>query len=199
MQFSLSKAFLKGVAFLCPLSLSIPASHWHHCWNIYSCPVLLRRAKMDTWHKCLDVSFRARAKAADKPPTPSIQTKVKTSLPLPNYTLWLWNSDISDLHPCTWPVHSALLMVVAVFPLETYSHQGGTAVRPWHDMFIACLDSFWFVIVRFSSFSFSTLAKAFLQKTKKTKTSSTFIPSCHKKGSIFLFGGQLVETVEGFR
>lgn len=59
--------------------------------------------------------FQARARTADKPPTQSIQTKVRTPLPLPNYTLWLWNSDISDMHPCTWPVHAALLMVVAVF------------------------------------------------------------------------------------
>lgn len=58
MQFSLSKASPKGVAFLCPLSLSIPASHWHRGRNIYSGPVLLRRAKIDTWHKRLDVSFR---------------------------------------------------------------------------------------------------------------------------------------------
>ena len=50
--------FPKGVAFLCPLSLSIPASHWHRGRNIYSSPVLLRRAKIDTWHKCLDVSLR---------------------------------------------------------------------------------------------------------------------------------------------
>lgn len=169
MQFSLSKAFPKGVAFLCPLSLSIPASHWHHGRNIYSCPVLLRRAKMDTWHKCLDVSFRARARAADKPPTPSIQTKVRTSLPLPNYTLWLWNSDISDLHPCTWPVHTALLMVVAVFPLEMYSCQGGTAMRPWHDMFTAFLilvhdGQFFFVF----SFYFG---KNISPANKKTKTS----------------------------
>lgn len=73
------------------------------------------------------------ARTTDNPPTPSIQTKVRTPLPLPNYTLWLWNSDISDLHPWTWPVCAALL-VVAVFPLAMYSCQGRTTFRPWWDM-----------------------------------------------------------------
>lgn len=131
MQFSHSKSFSKGVAFLCPLSLSIPASHWKCGRNIYSSPVLLLGAKMDTWHKCLDVSFRPLPKLQTKPPTQSIQTKVRTPSPLPNYTLRLWNSGISDVHPRTWPLHAAVLMVAAVFPPEMYSRRGGTVFGPW--------------------------------------------------------------------
>lgn len=55
----------KGVAFLRPLSLSIPASHWHRGRNIYSGPVLRCRVKKkgggrNTWLKCLAVSFMPR-------------------------------------------------------------------------------------------------------------------------------------------
>lgn len=67
-------------------------------------------------------------------PLKVVQTKVRTPLPLANYTLWLWNSDISDLHPCTWPAPAAGLMVVSVLPVEMYSRPGGTVFKPWRHM-----------------------------------------------------------------
>lgn len=126
--------FPKGVAFLCPLSLSIPVSHWHHGRNIYSGPVLLHRATKMILGINVWLWVSSQGESSRKPPTQSIQTKVRTPLPLPNYTLWLWNSDMYDMHPRTWPVHAALLMVVPVCALEMYSCQGGTAFRPWQIM-----------------------------------------------------------------
>lgn len=132
MKFSFSKAPPKGMASLCPVSLSISVSHWHCGRNIYSGPVLLRRAKIDTWHKCLE-SFRPGPRQQTN--LPLRVSKLRSGL-LYHYliTHWLWNSDISDMHPCSCPVHAALLMVAAVLPLEIYSCQGGTAVIPWQDM-----------------------------------------------------------------
>lgn len=36
---------------------------------------------------------------------------------------------ISDMHPCTWPAHTAVLMDVSLHTLEIYSRQGGTVIR----------------------------------------------------------------------
>lgn len=61
MQFPLLKLSPEGLALLCLLSLYIPASHKLCSRNIYSGPFLLLRAKMDTWHTCLDLSLRPAA------------------------------------------------------------------------------------------------------------------------------------------